>query len=487
MMEQDQASSEQGIVAILRRSNGASSTDADDMLGAGRHVGMGILLTDRIALTCAHVVNSALGKPVRHTEAPADSEWIDLAFPIVAGTHIRKARVLDWSPPGKDGLDCAVLELEEPAPPDAGRTMLAVVRPEDSEGNELSVYGSLAPNHPGAHLSAQLLGEVGARWSQLDVKGRFGIQPGFSGGAVWNRQQRASVGMVVARETGKGGITGYFLPAERIVARFGQFFPSELRETRLKRQISFSAISVLLFALMLIHYLANRGDAALVLVPWATRSKDLAAFFGAHCFAVFLGPYVMWHVQQHARSFALRKWWRRVPTLLAGQTAAMLDNTRLGALMTVLFLVFLPAYAQGVFLDKLFFEERRIVVNVNRFDGLSEQDCIWKVPDDQKWCTVDGVGVWSFRAESPYFNHAYQIVGTCTQEGRCQMVTFFPFLQPAILFTATAFAYLWFFMFLYALIRPWPYRFETLWQGSLSLFSLTKPMQRHSRIAEKHE
>lgn len=468
-MTQIQAGSEKGIVAVLKRSDGELSFGAANMLGARSHAGMGILLTDRIVLTCAHVVNTALGgRTACPTEAPTESETICLSFPIVEGTETRNARVLDWSPPGKDGLDCAVLELTEPAPPDAGRTIMAIVRPEDTEGNELSVYGSLAPDHPGAHLAAQILGEVGMRWSQLDVKGRFGIQRGFSGGAVWNREQRATVGMVVARETGKGGSTAYLLPADRIVAEFGRYFPVEIRRTRLKRQISFSAISVMLFCLMLIHFLANRGETALLLVPWAMDNKDLAAFFGAHCFAVFLGPYVTWHALQHGRSFALRTWWRRVPTLLAGQTAAMLDNTRVGALMTSLFLLLLPAYAQGVFLDKLFFEERRIVVDVDRFDDLSTEDCLWKVPADPNWCTVDGVGVWSYRTNGPYFDHAYQIVGSCKEEGGCEMVTFFPFLQPAILFGATSVAYVLFLMYVFALLRPWPYRFGSQpWQHSL--------------------
>lgn len=474
--------SEQGIISILPR---ASTTDfpsgvdySDDL----RPCGMGFMLTDTIALTCAHVINSVLGRREQDgVEAPSEKELFEISFPVANRTETRHARVIRWSPPTGDGIDCVVLKLTEPAPENVGRTILTLVRPEDTEDNKLTVYRSRARDDPGAHVPARLMGEVGAQWNHLEVQGKLFIQNGFSGAAVWNHQQRAAVGMLVARDRDSAGASAYFLPSERIAERFGDAIPYEVRKLRLKRQFSFSWISVLLFFFVLVHFLATQGSASLHLVPWADGSKTQAAFFGAHFFPIFLGPFVMWYAQMHARSLALRKWWQRVPTLFSGARAAMLDNTRIGAFATTLFLLILPAYGQGLMLDKVFFADRKIVVNVDRFDDLNSDDCIWEMPGDEKWCTVEGVGVASFVLSLTYFNHVYQIVNDCQndhfqndncqndncqndhcQNEHCQAVTFFPLLHPLVLFGATLLGYFWFFVFMYALVRPYPYRLDDL-------------------------
>lgn len=453
-----QVGSERGIVRFLRQ----TISEDDQGTEEASHVGMGMLLDARTVLTCAHVINSVLGRSIWENEEPGGDQKIPVTFPILNDETVRTARVVDWSSPGRNGLDCAVLVLDAPAPTEVGVTILSVIAPDELIDDDLSIYGSLAPGHPGAHVSAHLLGDVGAQWSQLDVKGRFGVQQGFSGGAVWDRQQRASIGMVVARQVGSEGITAYFLSAERIAERFDQHFPVEVRKIPLRRQKSFSVVAIALFLLMLAHFLATQGSASSLLIPWASGSKGLAAFFGAHCFAVILGPYVMWHSLRHARSFALRRWWQRVPVAFGGNTAGMLDNTRLGALMVVLFLLFLPAWAQGAFVDKVFFEHRPVFVNIERFDSVTKNDVISCDKNDDKWCLHEDVGPWSFFNEFPYFNHAYQIAGTCTFDGDCKMVTYFPGLQPAILFGGTILAFAWFLLFIFALFRPWPYRVEHL-------------------------
>jgi len=61
------------------------------------------------------------------------------------------------------------------------------------------------------------------------------------------------------------------------------------------------------------------------------------------------------------------------------------------------------------------------------------------------------------RFDGPYFDHAYQIVGECDTSGQCTMVTFFPLLQPTILFGGTALAYGFFFLFVFAVFFPWPF------------------------------
>lgn len=461
----EHSSSEQGIVRIVKLTGdgGEKGLTLD-------HVGMGMLLDERTIVTCAHVVNAALGLYMYKAEPPEDGASVMVTFPLLGDQETAIACVLDWSSPGRNGLDCAILKLESPAPERAGHTILSIIPPEDLEGAELSVYGSLGPEHPGSHNNAHLLGEVGAQWSQLEVAGRFGVQPGFSGGAVWDRNQKTSIGILVARQTGTKGTTAYFLSARRIGECFAADIPIEIRKMRLGSQSTFSIIAIILFVLMLIHFMAMQGEGSSVLVPWSMNSKELAAYFGTHCFAVILGPYVMWHAAQHARSFAMRNWWQRVPVAFGGKTAAMLTHSRFSALMVILFLIALPIYAQGAFLDKVFFQERPVFVNIARFDetkhcvGEKEKQTLSSCKDigvcqkgDPNWCRHKDVNVVSFLKSFPYFDHAYQIAGTCQTPDNCKMVTFFPLFQPLILFLATLFAYAYFILFVWALIRPWPY------------------------------
>lgn len=463
------SSSEQGIVRFV-----VPTGDAGDSGPRMRHVGMGMLLDERTIVTCSHVVNAALGNEIYKAEPPEDGTPVTLTFPLLGDQQTAIARLIDWSSPGKNGLDCAILKLEDLAPEGVGHTILSVIPPEDLIGAELSVYGSLDPEHPGSHSNAHLLGEVGAQWSQLEVAGRFGVQPGFSGGAVWDRNQNTSIGMVVARKIGTDGTTAYFLSARRIGERFSDHIPIEVRKTPLASQSKFSIAALILFVLMLIHFMSMQGEGSSILVPWTMKSKEFAAFWGAHCFAIILGPYVMWHAAQHARSFAMRDWWQRVPVAFGGKTAEMLNHSRFSALMVILFLIALPVYGQGAFLDKVFLQERRVFVNIARFEKtkqcVGEEEKLYLKgcegigvcqSGDPKWCMHEDVSTISFLKSFPYFNHAYQVAGTCPVGEDCTLVTFFPLLQPLILFLATLFAYVYFLLFVWALIRPWPHHLSS--------------------------
>lgn len=439
--------SENGIVRIV----------TGDASSGTQHVGMGILFAKNAFLTCAHVVNVAAGQH-EMTNATPDAK-VMVSFPIMNDDTVYEAEIVDWSPPGRSGLDCAILKLPQDAPPEVGIAILSSVDADDVFDDALSIYGSTGPGHPGKHISARLLGQVGAGWSQINVEGHSGVQPGFSGGAVWDRDQRAAIGMIIARKHDEEGAIGYSLSAARMAERFEQV-PVEIRRVSLRRQRSFTLVAVLLFFLMLIHFIANRSAAAVEFVPWLSNSKLLAAFFGAHCFAVILGPYVMWHAYKHARSFACRDWWQRVPAFSLGRHADMLDNSRIGAAMTVLFLLLLPAVAQGTFLREMLFDDGHIYVNVERFKPASETGKIACNPKDKKWCTHEKVGAWRFFARKPYFDHAYQFGENCHGRPECRMVTFFPALHPAVLMAGTGIAYLWFFLFLAALLAPNPFVVE---------------------------
>jgi hypothetical protein len=205
---------------------------------------------------------------------------------------------------------------------------------------------------------------------------------------------------------------------------------------------------------MLLHHLAQ-SSAMTPFLPWVKGDDRLAAFFGAQCFAV-LGPVLMWSALSHARSFAYRPSWQRVPAVFAKGPSESVKNTRLGAAAVVVFLLVLPCLAQGRAMHEALFQNPRIYAHAESFPDVASAftDCD---VNNRSFCRNQDAGLWSVVARSPYGRHEYQFAGrqNCN-DGRCA-VTFFPIIQPTLLIVATAFAYLWFLLFVYALMRPWPY------------------------------
>src|SRR5687767_8356614 len=94
---QDEHTRTKGIAVIL------SAVD-------GRPAGMGIIITPRYVVTCAHVVNASLGRRPEMSAFPV--EKVEVRFPF-AGTATRTAEVIGWQPMNQcPEYDVAVLELE---------------------------------------------------------------------------------------------------------------------------------------------------------------------------------------------------------------------------------------------------------------------------------------------------------------------------------------------------------------------------------------
>ncbi len=84
----------------------------------GTPVGSGFLVADRVVLTCAHVVASALGLQAAPADAPPEGVLLD--FPLLAPGEPLTARVTVWQPE----RDVAALELAEPPPGAAPATLV---------------------------------------------------------------------------------------------------------------------------------------------------------------------------------------------------------------------------------------------------------------------------------------------------------------------------------------------------------------------------
>lgn len=429
---------EHGIVRVLVKNS----------VGGG-HAGMGILVSPTLILTCAHVINASLGRPNNSKETINEGTRIPVAFPIsdASGSSVT-AKVVAWNTPNQDGGDCAMLELTKPAPVEAGVSVLSVVDKLDLSVNELSVYGCLADGHVGRHVATRFRGSVVNNWTQIAAEPgqKLGIEPGFSGAAVWDQSNQTVIGMMNQRSRFGDGQLAYFIPAATLVKQL-PMFPHERRRTSPRQQAWFTRIAVLLFVLMLVHYLATQSTASLVLVPWAEKERILAAHFGMHIYAILLGPLVSFYAWRHARAYAMHPWYQRIPPLLSTRLGAA-SNTKDGSLGVLLFFLLLPAYAQGHFFRKVNWADASILANRTEFPASSSQF-------DEKhcggaFCEHANAGVWSIIDWQPYWNHIYQIAG----DNLNNAATFYPILQPAVLVCGTILAYGFLTAFFAALIVP---------------------------------
>lgn len=163
----------------------------------GRTAGAAVQLSGRWVLTCAHVVNDALGLPHESVAAPPDTP-VDLGFAALPGAPRRRARVRHWIPrrPAAPGAmawlgDLAVLEVAGDPLPQAR----PVVWREMTAGQHLVAwYGS------GQEFS-YAKAEVGSCDGPLgyldgDLAGAA-IGPGYSGGPLC-LPDGSAVGLVVA-------------------------------------------------------------------------------------------------------------------------------------------------------------------------------------------------------------------------------------------------------------------------------------------------
>jgi S1-C subfamily serine protease len=183
-------------------------------------VGIGFLVSEQYALTCAHVVAQALQIPSTTPTIPEGEIKVD--FPLINSTEKIKATVVYWSPESALNLDeaiedIAVLRLEH-LPPLAQPTRLMIS--ENLSTNPFKVFGCPAGVPFGVWATGVLSEQNSKQWVQLEdtkVTG-YAIEAGFSGSPVWDEQLQGVVGMVVAadrkRETAK---VAFMIPTQTLV------------------------------------------------------------------------------------------------------------------------------------------------------------------------------------------------------------------------------------------------------------------------------
>jgi WD40 repeat protein len=180
-------------------------------------VGTGFLVSEDTVLTCAHVVVAALCLRDYPQETPASEVMLD--FPLLAAQQKLPAQAVFWqSPLPNGGGDIALLHLKD-ALPDGVNAAQMVVTDGDLWGHDFRAFGFPNYHEQGVWASGKLRAREASGWVQIeDVKeAGYRVQPGFSGGAVWDEQLEGVAGMVVAAEEDARIRAAYMIPTTVLV------------------------------------------------------------------------------------------------------------------------------------------------------------------------------------------------------------------------------------------------------------------------------
>ena len=187
---------------------------------AGRTAGVGVLVGPREILTCAHVVNTALGRDRRAQDRPADEVVVE---PAGGDGPSLRARVQCWLPPprtGAAGDDIAGLALTGTGLP-AGVVPARLAANPPARGRVVDVFGYPGdpPRAGGGWVEATVRGLVGGGHLQLDssTETALRVQPGFSGSPVYDRVSNRVVGLLAAAPLAASGERdSYAITADRL-------------------------------------------------------------------------------------------------------------------------------------------------------------------------------------------------------------------------------------------------------------------------------
>ncbi|MGW5697034.1 VMAP-C domain-containing protein [Streptomyces asiaticus] len=185
----------------------------------GRPAGAGVLLPRRHLLTCAHVVNSALGKDMLAPDHPGP-----IAVPVrlhgPEHTVEAHAELAVWIPPRTDdgGLgafewngDLAVLRLNVSPPP-------AIEPPRwHPMATRQLVRAWHGSGEPGVFADAEVSACDG-RFGYFDGAERaLDIEAAYSGGPLWSNEEGAVVGLVTAKLRVQGALRrAWGIPWQRV-------------------------------------------------------------------------------------------------------------------------------------------------------------------------------------------------------------------------------------------------------------------------------
>jgi WD40 repeat protein len=183
-------------------------------------LGVGFLVDDRHAITCAHVVVAALGLAPGSTPEEGARLYVDL--PLLSGpgsqTVTVTASVVLWAPSrAAGGLDVAVLRLDSVVP-GTEPARLVDIEPAAMRGHATQIVGFPEGRGQGVWHEGVLRGRQADGQIQVDRVGTgYRVSRGFSGSPVWDRDLGAVIGMMVKAELGEPA-AGFMIPVGQLVA-----------------------------------------------------------------------------------------------------------------------------------------------------------------------------------------------------------------------------------------------------------------------------
>ena len=198
---------EQGIAHVLR----------DD----GRVIGLAFVVAQGRLVTCAHVVNAALRRDPRDPSRPSATTTLSLRFPFGSRSTTPPpypVTVVGWLPGGGgefDVVDIAVLGTDDTVP----ATPLRLAEPAAVRSGPVQMWGPSPDRKLGGHVGGQLMGYADATRMQVDqeLRGRFRVVKGFSGGPVWQRDTGLVVGVLQAASVEADASDAYALGVDLVV------------------------------------------------------------------------------------------------------------------------------------------------------------------------------------------------------------------------------------------------------------------------------
>ena len=196
--------------------------------GSAAPAGVGFVVDDHHIVTCAHVVNTALGRDQRDQVKPDPGVRVGVDFPMLedaAGAPVRSCRVEAWLPPpeaGVSGGDLAGLVLVGEGLPKGG-CQAQLAEHASRRDPAVDIFGY--PDHPprqehGAWAAVHLRGPVGGGLIQLDSDSESAIraQPGYSGSPMVAKGDRGDevLGMLAVASRSEGGRDAYAIPVTKL-------------------------------------------------------------------------------------------------------------------------------------------------------------------------------------------------------------------------------------------------------------------------------